>query len=68
MLRNASMVSISQQKTAEWKDRECSKESHWVDFKNQDWRDVLHTTTFTSLLRQRNQGPCFLFQSVVRLY
>jgi hypothetical protein len=66
------MVSISQQKT-EWKDRECSKESHWVDFKYQDWRDVLHTTTagirtFTSLLRQRNQGPCFLFQSVVYGY
>ena len=36
MLRNASMVSISQQET-EWKDRECSKESHGVDFKNQDW-------------------------------
>ena len=52
---------------------ESVKESHWVDFKNQDWRDVLHTTTadirtLTSLLRQRNQGPCFLFQSVVRLY
>ena len=72
MLRSASMVSISQQET-EWKDRECSKESHWVDFKNQDWRNVLHTTTagirtLTSLLRQRNQGPCFLFQSIVRLY
>jgi hypothetical protein len=42
-----------------------------MDFKNQDWRDVLHTTTadirtFTSLLRQRNQGPCFLLESVVR--